>query len=88
MCDCEVVEGRHLRLSLATTQPVDGARLISGYGAVRLRGGQLAGSSVVRAPILYIGNQSPVRSRSGLGPAYATRGPGEKLSGFCRLAVS
>ncbi len=26
----------------------------------------LAGSSVVRAPILYIGNQSPVRSRPGL----------------------
>jgi hypothetical protein len=31
-------------LPLATTQPVDGARLINGYGAVRLRGGQLAGS--------------------------------------------
>ena len=36
---------RHLHLPLATTQPVDGARLISGYGAVRLRGGQLDGSS-------------------------------------------
>ena len=57
---------RHLHLPLATTQPVDGARLISGYSAVRLRGGQLAGSSGVRAPILYIGNQSPVRFRPGL----------------------
>jgi hypothetical protein len=70
-------EARHLQLPLATTQPVDGARLISGYSAVRLRGGLLAGSSVVRAPILYIGNQSPVRSRPGLRRSRPTgRAPG------------
>jgi hypothetical protein len=38
--------------ALATTQPVDGARLISGYGAVRLRGGQLGASSPVRVLVL------------------------------------
>jgi hypothetical protein len=43
----------------------EGACLISRYRVVRLHGGGLAGSSVVRAPILYIGNQSPVRSRPG-----------------------
>jgi|HubBroStandDraft_5_1064220.scaffolds.fasta_scaffold30696_3 hypothetical protein len=37
---------------LATTQPVDGARLISGYGAVRLRGGQLGASSPVGVLVL------------------------------------
>lgn len=37
---------------LATTQPVDGARLISGYGAVRLRGGQLDGSSAGKSRTL------------------------------------
>src|SRR5215470_485743 len=44
----------------------EGACLIHRYRVVRLHGGGLAGSSVVRAPILYIGNQSPVRSRPGL----------------------
>ena len=34
-------EARHLRLPLATTQPVEGAALIRRYGSVRLRGGQL-----------------------------------------------
>ena len=40
-----VAGGRDLRHLLATTQPVDGACLISRYSAVRLRGGQLAGGA-------------------------------------------
>lgn len=36
------------------------------YDVVRLHGGGLAGSSVVRAPILYIGNLPRVRSPPGL----------------------
>jgi hypothetical protein len=60
---------RVLRLPLATTQPVDGACPINRYRAVRLRGGQLAGSQAGEGACLIS------RRHAGSSPARPTIPP-------------
>jgi hypothetical protein len=73
---------------MARSSSGESADLIRRRQVVQVHPGQLAGSSVVRAPSLYLGNQSPVQFRPGLpnaGSVGGTDNSPDPQSGECRF---